>query len=151
MCKTSDTRSDVDRDPLSVATSEFDLTRVQSASHFDAERANRIYESTRTPDRTSRPIEGRHETITKRLKFLSTEARKLPSNDCIVLSQEGVPASIAELGGALGGTNDVRKEHRRKNPVGFNLGARSGQKLLCGVRYRIGISDPDQMINPWQL
>src|SRR5829696_5705403 len=151
MCKTCDTSGDVDRDSLSVATGQLDLTRMQSASHFDAERAHCIYDSACTPHGTSRPIEGRHETITERLKFLSTEARQLPSHDGVMLGQKGVPAPVTELGGALGGTHDVREEHRRKNTIGFNVGARSGQEFLRGIRNSIGIPYPDQMIDPRKL
>ena len=54
---------DMDGDPLSVATAQFDLTRVQPASHFDAERAYRFYDGARTPDSPGRSIESRHKTI----------------------------------------------------------------------------------------
>src|SRR4051794_39257811 len=146
MCKTRDASSDVNRDPLSVATSQLNLTGMQSASHFDAERSHCIYDSTRTPQGASRPIEGRHKTITKRLKFASTVARQLPSHDRVVLGQERVPAPVTELGGALGRTDDVREEHCRKNTIGFNVGARSGQEFLRGIRNSIAIPYPDHMI-----
>lgn len=63
------------------------------------------------------PIECREESVARGIDLPAAESAELAANRDVVRRQESLPGAVSETDGQLGGTHDVREEHRRQRPV----------------------------------
>ena len=60
----------------------------------------------------------------------ATEPRQALAHDRVMVAEQRSPAAVAQLGGMLGGRDDVREENRREDAVGLAAAPGAGQELL---------------------
>jgi hypothetical protein len=71
----------------------------------------------RAPHGPCRAIEGREDSIARRVDETAPVALDLDTRVLIVESEKGAPSRVPELNKPLSGPDDVGKEHGRKNPI----------------------------------
>src|SRR6185312_9901805 len=117
-------------DALHISIDEIDLSGVEANSHVDADRVERLVDRFGTSDRAGRTVEGREESVTRRLHLSPLEPIERLADDPVVLGEELAPSRISDLGRAVGRADDVREENRREHTVVLRSGARTGDEVL---------------------
>src|SRR5262245_64364660 len=75
-----DARPDVDGDTADLAVHEFALPCVKSRADLEAEFANAVPNRARAPNRPRGAVEGREESITRRIHLPAAEVPQLSSD-----------------------------------------------------------------------
>src|SRR4030095_1776127 len=97
------------------------------------------------------PVERSNETIAGRIHLAAAQAFDLLADDAIMLTEQFLPAVIAELGGAPRRIDDVREENGGQHAVGVARGADARQELLDLIHDTVYVAAVDQMVVPLQL
>ena len=101
------TLGDVDGDAADVVTAQFDLARVQSHPHLDANGAHRVTDGTGTARRSSRPVKDSQEPVAGAGDFSAAEAFEFGAGEAVVGGQQLRPSPVAHAGDLVGGAHDV--------------------------------------------
>jgi hypothetical protein len=109
----------VDRNPANIAVHHLALAGVQAGAYLDPEWAHAVGDSAGTADRSGGAVEGRQEPVPGRLHLTPVVASQLAPHDRLVACEQLAPASVAELGCALGGGDDVGEHDRREDAIGL--------------------------------
>src|SRR4051812_35196161 len=105
----------------------FDLTRMQSGPHVNAEASHRLGDRTGAPDRPRRAIEDGEEPIAGRRDLSTPTSFQLAADDLVMRTKNIAPPRITERDGPLGRAHDVREQHRGEHAVRFRRGAIAGE------------------------
>ena len=108
----------MNRDPLDPGLGDLELTGVQAGADLEVELPDRVPDCTRTADRPRGPVEGGEESVAGDPDLLAAEPLQMVSDERVMLVEECCPAPVAELGGPLGGADDVGEEHGCENAMG---------------------------------
>src|SRR5207302_926921 len=112
-----DARAGVYRDSCHLPVDEFALPGVQPRPHLESELVHPLDDGTRTPDRARRTIETCEEAIAGGVHLSAPEAHELTPHKGVMLLEQLTPGAIAERGGTLTRTDDVREEHSREDAL----------------------------------
>src|ERR671922_2330082 len=144
-------RGGVDGDAANLVRYQLALAGVQAGTDLEVERTKGIADCTRAANRPSRPVECREEAVAGRVHLAAAKALQPAPDERMVLLQERAPLTVAQLGGAFGGSHDVREEHGRQDAVGVVHGPGSGEELLHLVDDGVDVAGPDQVLVAEQL
>jgi len=70
----------------------------------------------RAANRTARAVEGCEEAVAGMVDFPAAELPEQTTHGLIVLAAKGSPADVSEFCQALGGTDEIGEEDRRRGP-----------------------------------
>src|ERR671934_399381 len=93
------------------------LAGVHAGPHLKPELVHSVDDRVRAADRPRRPVEGGEEPITCGVLFFASVARQLASHERVMALEQLAPGTVAELGGAVRGADDVGEEHRGEHAV----------------------------------
>jgi len=82
---------------------------------------------------------------------MASEAFELGAHTLVVAVEDVSPASVPELGGPVGGIDEVSEQHCGQDPLGAGPAPGAGDELLDLVEHRAGVADPVDGISPGQL
>lgn len=88
------------------------LARVHARPNGHSQSANSVDDLARTGHRPGRTVEGGEEAVSCGVDLATSGALKRATNDRVVLRQQFPPGPVAQCGGTLRGTDDVREQHR---------------------------------------
>src|SRR5439155_14615863 len=112
-----DARPDVNGDAARFAVNELALAAVQPSAYVQVEGADGLLDREGAVDSPCRAVEGGEEAVADGVHFLAAVAPQLRADGLVMLLQQLAPGAVAQLGRPRGGTNDVREENRREDPV----------------------------------
>jgi hypothetical protein len=128
-CETGDPCPDVNGNARNIVTQPFNLTGVDSGPHLQPYGTHLVLDLLGTLDSPRWTIKGRQESVACRVDFHAPKAIQLGTQERVMQFQQLSPAAVAHFGGAIGGADDVREEHRRQKPVGCQCHTVAGQEL----------------------
>src|SRR5690349_19873179 len=99
---------------------------MQPGTHLDAERLHRIANCHGAADRSLRAVEHREEPVTRRADFAASKPGELRPYDGVVRIEQGVPVTVAHLGGTLRRADNVSEQHRGEHPILGYVGLLAG-------------------------
>jgi len=73
---------------------------VEARTDLDSERPDIIGYGTSAANAARRPVEGRQNSVTRRLDFVASKTRKITPDRGTMVVKEVTPAAIAKFGGA---------------------------------------------------
>ena len=146
-----DARAEVDRDASDVALDEVDLPRVQARSHVDADSSEALVDRFGASDGASGSVEGREESVTRRLHLSSFEPVERPTDELVMLGEELAPSGVSDLGRAVGRADDIGEEHGREHAVVPRSRPGSRDEVLDLAQQRILVARPQQAASARQL
>ena len=80
-----------------------------------------------------------------------SKRRELLAHLLVVAREQVAPATVAELGGARGGVDDVGEHHRQQRPRELAAGAASGEELLDLFDDRVAVADEGKRVGAVEL
>src|SRR5437762_13298852 len=114
---------------------------MQSAAHYNAERAHRFGYRGSAAHRPRRTVEGRHEAVAEVLDLAPAKPLQLLPHRLVVAIEQRAPLPVAKLGGAPRRIDDVGEHDRREHPVHILLAARPGEELLDLIDKAVTVAD----------
>jgi hypothetical protein len=82
-----DARSDVHRDASYLALAQLALAGVQAGADGHPHIGQRFADGARAADRVRGAVEGREETVARRVDLAAAEADEMPAHDRVVLAE----------------------------------------------------------------
>jgi len=83
--------------PADVISANLALAGVQTGTHLDAERLDRVADRHRAADRPLRAVEHHQEPITRRAHRAAPKASELGSDDSVVRVEQRMPVTVGDL------------------------------------------------------
>ena len=111
-----DARGGVDRDAAQRALVALDLAGVHAGPRFEAELARRALDGARALHRFARTVEVGEQTVTRGVHLHAAVDRELAPSLRVVLREQLLPRSVADLVDPLRGAHEVDEEDRRQEP-----------------------------------
>ena len=149
--RADDVCADVDGESGDVVAADFYLTGVDTGTDVDVRDAERVTDSDCAFDRSPGTLERGEKTVAPGVDLTAPEAFDLGADVLIVAVEHVAPTSVAELRGAVRGTDDVGEQHGGEHSVGAGTASDTGQELFDLVEHRPGVADPIDVINTGQL
>src|SRR5207248_11005773 len=87
-----DPGGDEDPDAPAVRAGHLDLAGMEAGPHGDAVRRERVADRAGAPDASRRAVEGREESVARRLHLVSPMSLELASHDVMVALDDLAPA-----------------------------------------------------------
>src|SRR6187200_2858519 len=116
-------------DSADVISAHLALAGVQPGAHLDAECLYGVADCHGAADRSLRAVEHRQKAITRGVHLPASEAIELYAHDGVVLVEECVPVTVADLGGSARRVNDVGEQDRGEHPIIRHFRLLAGEEL----------------------
>src|SRR5262249_43982075 len=146
-----DAGADVNRDAADLRSYDLALARVQSGPDVEPELPHPRADLAGGPDAAGRSVESRKKAVARGVDLAAAKARQLPADQAVMGVEPFSPAAVAQLGGAVGGIDDVGKQHGREDAIVLGIATRPGDELLDLVDDGVGVADPGRVIRAREL
>src|SRR5438445_2666951 len=143
--------ADMDGDAGNVTGSELYLAGMNAGSHGESKTGNRVPESACAADRSCWRVEGRERPIAHGLHDSTAVPCQFAPDQAVVLLEELAPAGVTDVGGLLGGTDEVGEQHAEEDPTHIRCAPFASEELLDLVQERVGVTDPEQVLATWEF
>ena len=141
---------DVNGDASDVITPDLHFAGMQSSSHLDTERFQRVAECSRATDCSPRTVEGGEDPVTRGLKETSGVSFYDPACDDVVTVEDIAPGAIAKSRQMFGRSDKVRKQNRSQRAVRLDCTLQTAQELLDVLQARRGRFAVQGWVTSWE-
>ena len=112
-------------DAAEVIAENLEFSGVNARPHPETDAVHGGADRLRAADRPGRAVEGRKRSVARPIDLPPSKVLKLVANDVVMAPDERPPFGIADLCSPSCRVDDVRKQHRREDPV------RGGERFTC--------------------
>src|SRR6187431_2943747 len=112
-----DPRADVDGDAADLRAHHLALAGVHAGTQLEPQRPGAFADRLGATDGARRAVERGEETVARGIDLAAAESLELAAGDAVERIEDGVPARVAELRGALGRADDVGEQDRREDAI----------------------------------